>query len=99
MTQVRRLKIYLLGERDYPEAVVTVPEHMLRDLAGLVAQAREQNPAVRLDAVIANIWRLGSNRLRQNLIRGIPVRMGDVQKPIRTLRPPVRRKRRESWIL
>ena len=63
MNQVRRLKIYLLGERDYPEAVVTVPEHMLGDLLGLIARARATNPALPLDAIIGTIWRLGSYRL------------------------------------
>lgn len=32
-------------------------------------------PAVPLDATIATIWRLGSYRLRQNLLRRIPVRL------------------------
>ena len=79
MNQVRRLKIYLLGERGYPEAVVTVPEHMLGDLAGLVAEARALNPAVRLDGIVANIRRLGCYQLHQNVIRRIPVRMRGAQ--------------------
>ena len=40
MNAVRRLKVYLLAERDYPEAVVTIPEHLLGDLPDLVRQAR-----------------------------------------------------------
>ena len=81
MNQVRRLKIYLLGERDYPEAVVTVPEHMLGDLLGLIARARATNPALPLDAIIGTIWRLGSYRLGQNLLRRIPVGVRDPQGP------------------
>jgi hypothetical protein len=74
---IRRLKIYLLGQRDYPEAIVSVPEHLLGDLPDLVARARATNPALSLDAIIANIWRLGCYRLGQNLLRGIPVRVRD----------------------
>jgi hypothetical protein len=29
MNAVRRLKVYLLGDRDYPEGVVTIREHLL----------------------------------------------------------------------
>lgn len=77
MNNVRRLKIYLLGPRDYPEAVVTVPEHLVTGLPELVERARAQNPAVRIDEIIATIWRLGSYRLGQNLLRGLPVRISD----------------------
>ncbi len=75
MNPVKRLKIYLLGPRDYPEALVTIPEHLLAGLPDLVERARAQNPAVRLDTIIATIWRLGCYRLGQNLLRGIPVRV------------------------
>ena len=77
MNRVRRLKIYVLGQRDYPEALVTVPEHLVAGLPDLVARARAQNPAVRIDEIIATIWRLGSYRLGQNLLRGIRVRVSD----------------------
>ena len=77
MNRVRRLKIYVLGQRDYPEALVTVPEHLVAGLPDLVARARGQNPAVRIDEIIATIWRLGSYRLGQNLLRGIRVRVSD----------------------
>ena len=75
MNLVRRVKVYVLGPSDYPEAVVTVPEHLVGDLPTLVARARALNPAVPIDAIIASIWRLGCHRLGQNLIRGIPVRL------------------------
>jgi hypothetical protein len=80
MNAVRRLKVYVLGQRDYPEAVVTVPEHLVGDLPDLVRRARTANPAVPLDAIIGTIWRLGSYRLRQNLIRRIPVPVRDPQE-------------------
>jgi hypothetical protein len=79
MNTVRRLKVYALGPRDYPEVVATVPEHLVGDLPDLVVRARVLNPAVRLDAIIATIWRLGCYRLGQNLLRGIPVRVRDPQ--------------------
>lgn len=59
MNPVRKLKIYLLGRGDYPEALVTVPEHLVGNLPDLVARARALNPAVPLDVIIATIWRLG----------------------------------------
>jgi hypothetical protein len=77
---VRRLKVYVLGPRDYPEALVTLAEHLVGDLPDLVARARALNPALSLDAIIGTIWRLGSYRLRQNLIRRIPVSVRDPQK-------------------
>ena len=77
MNHLRRAKVYLLSERDYPEAVVNIPERLLADLPNLVARARATNPALPLDAIIATIWRLGCYRLGQNLLRGIPVRVRD----------------------
>src|SRR4051812_5734767 len=68
MEHIRRVKIYPLSKGDYPEALVTLGEHVVGDLPDLVARARILNPAVRLDAVVASIWRLGSYRLRQNLL-------------------------------
>ena len=81
MNHLRRAKVYLLGDRDYPEAVVTISEHLLGDLPDLVRRARATNPALPLDAIVGTIWRLGCYRLRQNLIRGIPVRVRDPQAP------------------
>jgi len=77
MNRVRRLKIYVLGQRDYPEALITLPEHLVADLPDLLDRSRALNPAVRIDAVVATIWRLGSYRLGQNLLRGIRVRVSD----------------------
>jgi len=77
MNAVRRLTVYLLGQRDYPEAVVTIPEHLVGDLPDLVRRAHTTNPALRLDDIVATIWRLGCYRLGQNLLRGIPVRVRD----------------------
>jgi len=56
MNAVRRLKVYLLGYRDYPQGVVTIREHQLGDLPDLIARARALNPAVRLDDIVAHIW-------------------------------------------
>jgi hypothetical protein len=75
---VRRAKMWLLGPRDYPEQVVTVPEHLVRDLPDLIAQAQRLNPAATPDAVVKTIWRLGSYRLGQNLIRRIPIRLAEL---------------------
>ena len=79
MNRLRRAKVYLLGDHDYPEVVVSIPEHLLGDVPDLVRRARATNPAVPLDAIIATVWRLGYNRLGQNLLRGIPMRVRDEQ--------------------
>ncbi len=94
MNPVKRLKIYVLGPRDYPEAIVTVREHLVTGLPELVERARAQNPAVRLDEIIATIWRLGCYRLGQNLLRGIPVRAKDHPAAGTTVMAPAVKKAR-----
>jgi hypothetical protein len=81
MNPVRRAKVYLLGDRNYPEGVVNIPEHLVGDLPDLVRRVRATNPAVPLDAIIGTIWRLGCYRLGQNLLRRIPVRVRDPRAP------------------
>ena len=80
---VRRLKIYLLGSRDYPEAIITVPEHLVGDLPDLVARARALNPSTSVDSVVQTIWHLGSCRLDQNLRHHIPVKVSAFRSPSR----------------
>ena len=36
MNHLRRAKVYLLGDRNYPEGVVNILEHLLGDLPDLV---------------------------------------------------------------
>jgi hypothetical protein len=36
---VRKAKLWLLGDRNYPEQLVTLPEHLVRDLPDLIAGA------------------------------------------------------------
>ncbi len=43
----------MLGPRDYPEAIVTVREHLVTGLPELVERARAQNPAVRIDEIMS----------------------------------------------
>lgn len=76
-----RVKLWFLGPRDFPAAVVTLPEHVVSDLPDLLARARALNPAVPLENVVYTIWRLGSRRLDQNLVRRIPVRMSGLPSP------------------
>jgi hypothetical protein len=75
---VRRVNVWLLGDRDYPERVVKLPHDRVRDLPDLIASAQRFNPAVTPDDVARAIWRLGSRRLHQNLLRRIPVRLSDL---------------------
>jgi hypothetical protein len=90
MTTLTRIKVWFLGPRDYPEQVVTLAEHMVRDFPHLVAQARTLNPAVPIDAVVHSIWRLGSRQLQRNLERHIPVKVSELPHASapRTLSPP-----------
>ena len=78
MTALTRIKLWFLGPRDHPEGVVTLPEHMVRDFPSLLEQARKLNPAVSVESVVYTIWRLGSRRLEQNLVRHIPVRVSEL---------------------
>ena len=87
MTPIKRLKVYVLGERDYPEALITVPEPLVRDLPDLVARARAINPATSVDRVVQTIWRLGSWRLDQNLRHHIPVKVALSAKQAVPTRP------------
>ncbi len=45
----------------------------LNESPRLVERVRGHNPALRLDKIIATIWRLGYYRLAQNLLRRLPV--------------------------
>ena len=67
---VRRVNVWLLGERDYPERLVKLPEHLVRDLPDLVATAQGLNPAATPDGVVRAIWRLGSYRLARTSFGG-----------------------------
>jgi len=75
---VRRVNVWVLGNRDYPERLVKLPPDRVRDLPELIAGAQQLNPAVTADDVVRAIWRLGSRRLHQNLLRRIPVRLSDL---------------------
>jgi hypothetical protein len=68
---VRRVNVWLLGNRNFPERLVKLPEHLVRDLPDLVARAQQLNPAATADGVVRAIWRLGTYRLGQNLLRRI----------------------------
>jgi hypothetical protein len=57
--------------------VVTLGHDRVRDLPDLVARAQQLDPTVTADAVVHAIWRLGSYRLGQNLVRRIPVRISE----------------------
>ena len=75
---VRKAHIWLLGNRNYPERLVKLPEHLVGGLPDLIASAQRLNPGVTPDAVVQAIWRLGAYRLGQNLLRRIPVKLSDL---------------------
>jgi hypothetical protein len=75
---VRHAHIWLLGNRNYPERLVKLPEHLVVSLPELITNAQLLNPGVTPDAVVQAIWRLGSYRLGQNLLRRIPIRLPEL---------------------
>jgi hypothetical protein len=70
---VRRVNVWLLGNRNFPERLVKLPEHLVRDLPDLIAHAQRLNPVATADGVVRAVWRLGMYRLGQNLLRRIPL--------------------------
>ena len=83
MDRTVKVDMWILGPRNYPQAHVKLPEAVVSDLPDLIASARGLNPAVQTEAVVRAIWRLGSYRLGQNLLRRIPVRVADLPTPAR----------------
>lgn len=77
--KVVRIKLWLLGERNYPESQLTLPEHIVSDLPDLLARARALTPGVSVDSVVQTLWRLGAQRLDVSLSRRIPVRAADIK--------------------
>jgi hypothetical protein len=69
-----RIDVWLLGTA---ERLVKLSEERIRTLPDLIVRAQQLNPAVTPDAVVHAIWRLGSYRLGQNLLRRIPVQISE----------------------
>jgi hypothetical protein len=78
---VTKVDIWILGDRNYPLAHVKLPSFAVSDFPDLLERAREMNPAARPDDIVRAIWRLGSYRLLQNLIRGLPISVKDLPVP------------------
>jgi len=76
---VARIKLWVLGDRGYPEALVTLPAHIVGDFSDLIVRAQALTPGVSVQSVVYTIWRLGSRRLDQGLHRRIPVGAADVE--------------------
>lgn len=70
MQTVARVDIMILGERNYPEAQVKLPDSVVADLPVLVAAAQLANPSASYAEVVRAIWRYGSREVRSALARG-----------------------------
>jgi hypothetical protein len=79
---IKKAEVWLLGDRNYPLGHVKLPAAAVADLPDLVRRARDLNPASEPDDVVRAIWRLGSSRLFQNLVRGLPVRVTELPMPV-----------------
>jgi hypothetical protein len=75
---VTKVDIWILGD---PIAHVKLPTFAVSDFPDLLDRARDINPAARPDDVVRAIWRLGSYRLLQNLIRGLAISVKDLPVP------------------
>jgi hypothetical protein len=53
--------------------MVKLPAHLIGDIPDLVIRAQQLNPAATPETVVKAIWRLGSYRAGQNLLRRIPL--------------------------
>lgn len=70
MSKVARVDIMILGERNYPEAQVKLPDVVVADLPVLVEAAQAVNPSASYADVVRAIWRYGSREVRSALARG-----------------------------
>ena len=70
---VRRVNVWLLGNRDFPERLVKLPEHVVRDLPELIARAERLNPAARWTGSCGPSGGWEHTGLGQNLLRRIPL--------------------------
>jgi hypothetical protein len=78
MDEVIWVDMWVLGPRNYPHAHVKLPAHLVSDLPRLLAAAQDLNLAVTPEVIVRAIWRLGSYRLGQNLLRRIPISVADL---------------------
>lgn len=72
--KVTRLKLWLLSDTGYPEALVTLPEHVVGDFSDLLTRAQALSPGVSMHSVVQAIWTLGSRRVDDNVRHHIPIR-------------------------
>ena len=70
----RRLEIWLLGDRGFPQGKVTVPEGLVGDLPGLLAACQQVQPALDMNALLQPIWQFGAAGVRHRLDRHIPIK-------------------------
>jgi hypothetical protein len=78
---VTKVDVWILGNCNYPIAHVKLPSFAVSDFPELLERAREMNPATRPDDIVRAIWRLGSYRVRQNLLRRLPISVKDLPVP------------------
>jgi hypothetical protein len=76
--KVFRIKLWVFGERNYPEALITLPKHIVGDLNELVTRAQALTRGVSIDSVVHTLWRFGAQRLDQTLHRHVPVRVPEI---------------------
>ena len=81
MDSVKAVDVWIVGERNFPQSHLKLPAHLVEDLPELIRSAQELNPSTTVETVARAIWRLGSYRVRQNLLRRIPLRASDFPMP------------------
>jgi hypothetical protein len=81
MDSVKAVDVWIVGDRNFPQSHLKLATHVVEDLPELVRSAQELNPSTTVETVVRAIWRLGSYRIRQNLLRRIPMRASDFRMP------------------
>ena len=82
MDSVKAVDISIVGERNFPQSHLKLPAHLVEDLPELNPLRSGAQPVDdRRNRWARAIWRLGSYRVRQNLLRRIPLRASDFPMP------------------
>lgn len=75
--EIRRVDIWIVGDRNFPLAKISLPESLVANLPTLLDGARELRPSADLGSIVRGIWRLGCLAVRRNRRKRIPLVAAD----------------------
>src|SRR4051794_38482912 len=70
---IRRIDIWLVADRNFPVAKISLPQALVGDFTTLLAAVRELRPTADHRTVVRAVWRLGSKAIKRNSRKHIPV--------------------------